>query len=127
MNRRAFTLIELLVVIAIIAVLIALLLPAVQAAREAARRSQCVNNLKQLGLAIAGYESTNGALPPTGVNSTVPAIGTFGMKARLLPFIEQVAMFNSINNGFNPEDTSAGRNDTVIVSAINTFLCPSDG
>ena len=104
-SPRGFTLIELLVVIAIIGVLIALLLPAVQAAREAARRSQCVNNLKQLCLAIHNYASTYESLPPGGeVNSNeYPGFGTtngpqnFAMKVRLLPYLEQVNAFNSVN------------------------------
>src|SRR4051794_2694520 len=90
MRRRGVTVIELLVVIAIIAVLIALLLPAVQAAREAARRTQCVNNLKQIGLAVANYSDVNGALPPTAIRQPDNQFtNNFGMKARILAFIEQ--------------------------------------
>jgi len=120
MRRRAFTLIELLVVIAIIAVLIALLLPAVQGAREAARRSQCVNNLKQLGLAIHHYHDSNNDIPPSS-NSTTP---NFSMKGRVLNFIEQTAAFNALNMSFNYNHAT---NSTVRVLKINSFLCPSDG
>jgi prepilin-type N-terminal cleavage/methylation domain-containing protein/prepilin-type processing-associated H-X9-DG protein len=121
-GKKAFTLIELLVVITIIAVLIALLLPAVQAARGAARRIQCVNNLKQLGLAIQGYVDVHGALPPTADASPPPKF--FGMRPRLLPFLEQSAAFNAINMGVY---YSQPQNWTVRTTQISTFLCPSDG
>jgi prepilin-type N-terminal cleavage/methylation domain-containing protein/prepilin-type processing-associated H-X9-DG protein len=129
LRRRGFTLIELLVVIAIIAVLIALLLPAVQSAREAARRMQCVNNLKQLGLALANYESSNGCFPPTGSDDPGDGLDNdFSSKARLLPFLEQPAVFNALNQSFYGIGTiNPAINLTAVSATISTFLCPSDG
>jgi prepilin-type N-terminal cleavage/methylation domain-containing protein/prepilin-type processing-associated H-X9-DG protein len=123
-HRRGFTLIELLVVIAIIAVLIALLLPAVQAAREAARRAQCVNNLKQLGLALHNYHDVNGSFPiGLSLNVATGSTTNISQQTRLLPFMEQAVIANSIN--FNLSSTNAV-NATALVTSVNSFLCPSD-
>jgi prepilin-type N-terminal cleavage/methylation domain-containing protein len=144
-HPRGFTLIELLVVIAIIAVLIALLLPAVQAAREAARRAQCTNNLKQLGLAIANYESANNSLPigdvyrVTGVPGFCSSPG-FGNGCQntpwfvlMLPYIEQGPLYNAFNASIGTEGTTLPGyplgyvvNSTVVTSRIPSFQCPSD-
>jgi prepilin-type N-terminal cleavage/methylation domain-containing protein/prepilin-type processing-associated H-X9-DG protein len=125
--RRGFTLIELLVVIAIIALLIALLLPAVQAAPEAARRMQCVNNLKQLGLAINNYESALGALPMTMAmtgagNNVIYDLG-WSAQARILPYLEGSTLFNAANISVFKEDPP---NSTVIRMAVPGFTCPSE-
>ncbi|GAC1475744.1 MAG: DUF1559 domain-containing protein [Isosphaeraceae bacterium] len=121
--RRGFTLIELLVVIAIIAVLIALLLPAVQSAREAARRAQCVNNLKQLGLAVHNYISTNEALPPLALNNNNGWYWVASWTSALLPHLEQSPLYNSINYNVWMID---GPNTTAGFTALASLLCPSD-
>src|SRR5262245_45240345 len=102
-TARGFTLVELLVVIAIIGILIALLLPAVQAAREAARRSQCMNNLRQMGLAMLNYEQSYKVFPPSDVMTPDPATGlmtkslSLSVHARLLPFVEESSLRSLVN------------------------------
>lgn len=146
-SSRAFTLIELLVVISIIAVLIALLLPAVQAAREAARRVQCVNNLKQLGLALQNYHDIHNNLPPGRIWAPRPGQGANDFPGvfqgaqnttwfvMILPMIEQTNLFNAFNFDLGSEGypgpglaVAAGffNNSTVTATKISSFQCPSD-
>lgn len=141
-RKRGFTLIELLVVIAIIAILIALLLPAVQQAREAARRSQCKNNLKQLGLALHNYHETFSVMPPGHIGRcTTPRLFASGL-TMLLPYIDQAPLYNQYNsNGCattyssistGPGTLGAGDdpvtngNAAVVKNLVTVFLCPSD-
>jgi prepilin-type N-terminal cleavage/methylation domain-containing protein/prepilin-type processing-associated H-X9-DG protein len=138
-NARGFTLIELLVVIAIIAVLIALLLPAVQAAREAARRVSCINNLKQIGIALHNYHEVNDAFPSGGLPMYTPNVNTDNnagpsAHARLLLFLEQQSLYNALNwnlaviNDNNPPGNGYGpyANSTVTITRLAGFICPSD-
>jgi prepilin-type N-terminal cleavage/methylation domain-containing protein/prepilin-type processing-associated H-X9-DG protein len=130
---KAFTLIELLVVIAIIAVLIALLLPAVQAAREAARRSQCINNLKQIGLGLHNYHASNNTFPMLGGSSGFGDLSNWhgpSILVFLLSNLEQQPLYNSFNSATNAIAGAAvgytATNVTVVNTQISSFLCPSD-
>jgi len=130
-RTRGFTLIELLVVIAIIAILVALLLPAVQQAREAARRSSCKNNLKQIGLALQNYHDTHRVFPPGCVNqegNTAGSTFNWTWNVYLLPFMEQTALYELIQPGTNR--VTAATNDANILAGmkrpIAAMRCPSD-
>lgn len=130
LKRRGFTLIELLVVIAIIAILIALLLPAVQQAREAARRTQCRNNLKQIGLALHNYHDTHRCFPSgwIGIGST-PAehshagISGAGWATMILPFVDQAPLYNQFNPNVSIMDAS---NNALTGAILTVYRCPSD-
>ncbi len=134
--RRGFTLIELLVVIAIIAVLISLLLPAVQSAREAARRAQCVNNLKQIGLALHNYHSASGSFPMGTAAATAggnygmgtQTWGSFSCFALMLPYLEQQPIYSACNFNWTVSwGAGSAINATVYNANLAAFICPSDG
>lgn len=120
---QGFTLVELLVVIAIIGVLVGLLLPAVQAAREAARRTQCTNNVRQLGLGVTNYESAFRRFPSGWVDWRQTTKPGWSMSQALLPYIEQSNISNLLNTNF-PID--APLNTPYLQTVVPTFICPSD-
>jgi len=121
-TRGGFTLVELLVVVAIVGVTVALLLPAVQTARAAARAASCVNNLKQIGLAVSNYESANGTFPMSQTIGEGHGNGHSVFTA-ILPYMEEVSLYNSYN--FSLENWRAS-NQTSVTARITTFLCPDN-
>lgn len=127
-SRRGFTLVELLVVIAIIGVLIALLLPAVQQAREAARRMQCTNNLKQLGLAFHNYHDTHGKLPPMYIQITpyTDNYGHWAWSVFLLPFLEQNNTYDAMQPNSRTASDAIGAVKPIFQARNDAFRCPSD-
>lgn len=125
-RRSGFTLVELLVVIAIIGILIALLLPAVQAAREAARRSQCSNNLKQIGLALHNYHDTYKAFPSGGWVNNDQTLYRFHVHISLLPFIEQSALYDQIDSRVAPQTFRLPDGTLIGSNQIAAYTCPSD-
>jgi prepilin-type N-terminal cleavage/methylation domain-containing protein len=139
-RNRGFTLVELLVVIAIIGILVALLLPAIQAAREAARRAQCTNNLKQIGLGILNHHDTFGRFPSAGTNSpdfwTAPATGItagfprYGWGFQILPYVEETALYNlakQAEDTYRPVDEIPGLGRALLEIAVSIYSCPSRG
>lgn len=131
-RHRGFTLIELLVVIAIIAILIALLLPAVQQAREAARRTQCRNNLKQQGIALHAYHEAYGLFPPGLIRQTIVATRQlehgWGWQTYLLPYVDQIPLYNTINPQGEPLPASTatlGGVANALATPVPTYRCPS--
>lgn len=120
-QKKAFTLVELLVVIAIIAILVLLLLPAVNAAREAARRASCINNIRQLGLALINFEGTHNRFPPSRGK-----VGGWSIHSRLLPFLEEGVLADEIDFDAPYDGVVTGSGQLLSSYRVNAYLCPSE-